>query len=73
MLGMGDMTGIRGFNASASLKRPGYVVLLPDIPVGIRGFNASASLKPLVYAVLADEMDRIRGFNASASLKQSNR
>ena len=37
--------GIRGFNASASLKLVEIDKRYPDLWMGIRGFNASASLK----------------------------
>ncbi len=63
---------IRGFNASASLKR-GSRRVEPCSSTCIRGFNASASLKHRNQPQRARGDRRIRGFNASASLKRSDR
>ncbi len=64
--------GIRGFNASASLKR-GQQYEAPDRLLSIRGFNASASLKRSIICFILIYSLGIRGFNASASLKPVER
>ena len=60
---------IRGFIASASLKRRATKLMMIVVS-RIRGFIASASLKLRSLRLLTHTYSRIRGFIASASLKR---
>ena len=71
MVSGADVIGIRGFNASASLKPTPAARQVDLLTARIRGFNASASLKlgRASASASASACTGIRGFNASASLK----